>query len=289
MQLAINVVVLGATYALVALGYVTVYRVSRVLNLAHGELMMLGAYLLLTTATFLPFGPVTAVAFAAFLGIVVGLLVYLFLMRWTIGQAVFAAILTTIAFGIFLRGTAVLLWSAQHSYPGKLLDVADPPIRIFGGVISTIGLLIVLATAAAYAAMFIFLRFGKWGIRMRACGQNPLLAAQSGINLHLVYAIAWAISTFTGGLAGILISLENGVDTTMALIGLKAFPGALVGGLDSFGGALLGSFIVAFVEVSSIQFVNQLLSDVIPFVILIAMLAIRPWGFFGTRERLDRV
>jgi branched-chain amino acid transport system permease protein len=289
MQLVINVVVLGSTYALLALGYVTVYRVSRVLNLAHGELMMLGAYLLLTTATFLPLGPIAAVAFATFLAIVIGLLVYCFLMKWTTGQAVFAAILTTIAFGIFLRGIAVLLWGAQHSYPGKVLNAADPPIRIGGGVISMIGLVIVLSTAVAYAAMFIFLRFGTWGIRMRACGQNPLLAAQSGINLHLVYAIAWAISTFTGGLAGILISLENGVDTTMALIGLKAFPGALVGGLDSFGGALLGSFIVSFVEVSSIQFVNQLLSDVIPFVILIAMLAIRPWGFFGTREKLDRV
>ncbi len=75
----------------------------------------------------------------------------------------------------------------------------------------------------------------------------------------------------------------------MALIGLKAFPGALVGGLDSFGGALLGSMIVATAEVVSIQFVSQLLSDVIPFMILLAMLVVRPWGFFGTREQLDRV
>lgn len=156
-------------------------------------------------------------------------------------------------------------------------------------MISSVGLLIVVSTAAAYAAMFAFLRFGRWGIRMRACGQNPLLAAQSGINLHVVYAVAWAISTFTGGLAGILVSLENGVDTTMALIGLKAFPGALVGGLDSFVGALLGSLIVALAEVASIQLVNPLLADVIPFVILVVMLAIRPWGFFGTREELGRV
>lgn len=289
-QLAVNIVVLGATYALVALGYVTLYRVSRVLNLAHGELMMLGAYLLLTIAGGLPFGPWGAIVFAALLSAVVGLVVYFALMRWMTGQAVFAAILTTISFGIFLRGLAIMLWTSQHRYPAKLLAIADPPIRLSdSAVISMVGLLIIVATLAAYAAMFAFLRFGRWGMRMRACGQNPLLAAQSGINLHMIYAVAWAISTFTGGVAGILVSLENGVDTTMALIGLKAFPGALVGGLDSFAGAILGSLIVSLAEVASIQLVNPLLSDVIPFVILIVMLAIRPWGFFGTREELDRV
>jgi branched-chain amino acid transport system permease protein len=289
-QLAVNVVVLGATYALIAAGYVIVYRVSRVLNLAHGELMMLGAYLLVATAAGLPFGPVVSVLVAACLSIAVGLLVYLALMRWMTGQAVFAAILTTIAFGIFLRGLCVLVWTPHHQYPGKLLAVSNPPIRLAEeAVISSISLLIVLTTIAVYAGLFAFLRFGRWGIRMRACGQNPLLAAQSGINLHIVYAVAWAIATFTGGLAGILVSLENGVGTTMALIGLKAFPGALVGGLDSFAGAILGSLIVALAEVISIQLVNPLLSDVVPFIILVVMLAIRPWGFFGTREELHRV
>src|ERR1700728_1736785 len=100
-QLAVNIVVLGATYALLALGYVTVYRVSRVLNLAHGEFMMLGAYLLLTTAGALPVGPLVAVLFTAGLSFGVGLLVYLVLMRWMTGEAVFVAILTTIALGIF--------------------------------------------------------------------------------------------------------------------------------------------------------------------------------------------
>lgn len=289
-QLAVNVLVLGATYALVALGYVTVYRVSRVLNLAHGELLMIGAYLLVTVAGSLPFGPFGAVGFAAILCIVLGLVVYFALMRWMTGQAVFAAILTTISFGIFLRGIAVLIWSPQHLYPGKMLGVIDAPVHLAPhAVISTVSLSIVAAAVLVYTAMFAFLRFGRWGIRMRACGQNALLAAQSGINLHAVYAIAWAIATFSGGLVGVLVSLENGVDTNMALIGLKAFPAALVGGLDSFAGALLGSLIVALAEVLAIQYVDPLLSDVIPFVILVGMLAIRPWGFFGSREELDRV
>jgi len=184
LQLGVNVVVLAAIYALIAAGYVIIYRVSRVLNLAHGELMMLGAYLLLTTATALPLGPIGAVLFASFLSALVGLLVYFVLMRWMTGQAVLAAILTTIAFGIFLRGFTVLVWGTQHQYPGKVLAITDAPIRIAErAVISTVSLVILLTTIAAYAGLFVFLRFGRWGMRMRACGQNPLLAAQSGINL----------------------------------------------------------------------------------------------------------
>ena len=116
-----------------------------------------------------------------------------------------------------------------------------------------------------------------------------LLAAQRGINLHAVYALAWGLSTLTGALAGILIALDSGLDQTMATIGLKAFPAALVGGLDSLAGALVGSLVVAAAEVLLIHYVDPLLSEVVPFLVLIAMLAVRPWGLFGTREELDRV
>lgn len=290
LQLLVNVIVLGAIYALIASGYVLIYRVSRVLNLAHGELMMLGAYLLLQTATSLAFGATGAVAFAALMSLLVGALVYVFLMRWMTGQAVLAAVLTTISFGIFLRGLSVLTWGSQHHYPGKLLSVPNVSFPIGASAfISGVSLAILAVTIVSYAALFGLLRFGRWGVRMRACGQNPLLAAQSGINLHTIYALAWAISTFTGALAGILVSLETGVSGSLALIGLKAFPAALVGGLDSLVGAMLGSLIVAAAEVAAIQYVSPLLADVIPFVILIVMLAFRPWGFFGTREELDRV
>jgi branched-chain amino acid transport system permease protein len=148
---------------------------------------------------------------------------------------------------------------------------------------------LVLATAAVYTALLGFLRFGRWGMRMRAAGQSPLLAAQRGINLHAVYALAWGLSTLTGSLAGMLIALDSGLSATMVTIGLKAFPAALVGGLDSLGGALIGSLIVAAAEVLLIYYVDPLLADVVPFLVLIAMLIVRPWGLFGTREELDRV
>jgi branched-chain amino acid transport system permease protein len=290
MQLAVNIAVLAAIYALIACGYVLIYRVSRVLNLAHGELMMLGAYMLLATASLFSATPFMAIAAALALSLVVGILVYVLLMRRMTGEMVLAAVLATVALGIFLRGIVVLVWSAQQQYPAQALHLANPPIALIGGArISTFAAILIVVTLAIYAALFLFLRFGRWGVRMRAAGQSPLLAAQRGINLHAVYALAWSLSTLTGSLAGMLIALDSGLTGTMVVIGLKAFPAALVGGLDSLAGALVGALIVAAAEVLLINYVDPLLADVVPFLVLIAMLTVRPWGLFGTREELDRV
>ena len=289
MQLLVNIVVLASIYALIACGYVMIYRVSRVLNLAHGELMMLGAYLLLATASLFSGHAAMALGAAVVLSLVVGLLVYVFLMRKMTGEMVLAAILTTVALGILIRGLVVLLWSAQQQYPAQALGVPNPSLVIGSARISLWSAVLVLTNAAVYGGLFAFLRFGRWGIRMRAAGQNPLLAAQRGIKLHSVYAMAWSLSTLTGALAGILMALDSGLTTNLPVIGLKAFPAALVGGLDSLAGALVGALIVAAAEVLLIYYVDPLLSDVVPFLVLIAMLIVRPWGLFGTREELDRV
>lgn len=290
MQLAVNIVVLASIYALIACGYVLIYRVSRVLNLAHGELMMLGAYMVLATASLFSGHPVMALAAAVLLSLVVGVLVYVFLMRKMTGEMVLAAILTTVALGILIRGLVVLVWSAQQQYPAQALALPNPSIVLpGGGHISLWSAVLVGTNLVVYGALFGFLRFGRWGMRMRAAGQNPLLAAQRGINLHGVYALAWSLSTLTGALAGILMALDSGLTATMPVIGLKAFPAALVGGLDSLVGALVGALIVAGAEVLLIYYVDPLLSDVVPFLVLVAMLVVRPWGLFGTREELDRV
>ncbi len=290
MQLAVNIVVLASIYALIACGYVLIYRVSRVLNLAHGELMMLGGYLLVTTASMFAGNPLAAIAAAVVLSLVVGVLVYVLLMRKMAGEMVLAAVLTTVALGILLRGLTILIWSAQQQYPAEALALSNPALILpGGGRISTFAAALVAANALAYAALFVFLQFGRWGVRMRAAGQNALFAAQRGINLHAVYALAWGLSTLTGSIAGMLIALDSGLTSSMAVIGLKAFPVALVGGLDSLLGALFGAGIVAAAEILSIQYIDPLLSDVVPFLVLLVALVVRPWGLFGTREELDRV
>ena len=289
MQVAANIAVLAAIYALVCCGYVLIYRVSRVLSLAHGELMMLGAYGLYATASLFGGHPLLAIGAAAVLALVVGVAVYVALMWRMTGESVLAAVLATIALGILLRGAMILAFGTQTQYPLRDLGWGNASLPIFGARISAAGLALVLATALVYAALFAFLRFTRWGIRLRAAGQHPLLAAQRGIGLHGIYALAWALATFTGGMAGMLIACDAGLEGTLVIIGLKAFPAALVGGLDSLVGALVGSLVVAAAEVLLIHHVDPLLSDVVPFAVLLAMLALRPWGLFGTREELDRV
>jgi branched-chain amino acid transport system permease protein len=289
-QLLVNILVLAAIYALISCGYVLIYRVSRVLSLAHGELMLLGAYGLYATASLFAGSPITAVVASLALALTVGVLVYVLLMRHMTGESVLAAVLVTIALGILVRGLTVLVWTTQERHPLRDLGWSNPSIAVGEGArISGVGLAFVLGTAAVYLGLYVFLRFSTWGIRMRAAGQNPLLAAQRGIGLHGVYALAWGLATFTGGMAGMLLACETALDQTMVTIGLKAFPAALVGGLDSLLGALIGSLVVAGAEVLLINYVDPLLSDVVPFAVLVAMLIVRPWGLFGSREELDRV
>ena len=290
MQLAVNIAVLTAIYALISCGYVLIYRVSRVLSLAHGELMMLGAYGLAATASLFTGHPLIAIAASAALALLIGVLVYVLLMWRMTGESVLAAVLATIALGILLRGAMTLVFGTQTQYPLQELGWTNASLPVGGTArISAAGLVLVLGTAAVYGALFVFLRASRWGIRMRAAGQNPLLAAQRGIRLHGIYALAWGLATFTGGMAGMLIACDAGVESTLVTIGLKAFPAALVGGLDSLLGALIGAWIVASAEVLLINYVDPLLSDVVPFFVLLAMLVVRPWGLFGTREELDRV
>ena len=148
MQLIVNITVLAAIYALLACGYVLIYRVSRVLNMAHGEIAMLGAYLLYTTASLFVGNPFTAIAVAVVMSLTVGVLVYVLLMRKMTGEMVLAAILTTIAIGILLRGLIVLIWSAAQQHPLEALHFSNPSIGLFGGArISACAALMVVMTA----------------------------------------------------------------------------------------------------------------------------------------------
>lgn len=289
MQIAVNILVLASIYALICCGYVLIYKVSRVLSLAHGELMMLGAYGLYATASLFSGHPLAALLAAGILAAAVGAAVYFALMWRMTGESVLAAVLATIALGILLRGAMILLFGSETRHPLGNLGWTNGSVDLGAARISAVGLALVLSTAAVYGALAVFLRSSRRGIRMRAVGQNPLLAAQRGIGLHGIYALAWALATFTGGMAGMLLACDAGLESTLVIIGLKAFPAALVGGLDSLVGAVLGSLVVATAEVLLIHYVDPLLSDVVPFAVLLAMLVVRPWGFFGTREELDRV
>jgi branched-chain amino acid transport system permease protein len=289
-QLLANTLVLASTYVLLAVGYVVVYRASRVVNLAHGELMMLAGYAFFTVVSAAPAHPVLGVAATLCVSFLVGVAVYLVLMRPMAGEPLFSAVLVTISLGILLRGAIILTWSADFKYPLAVLGLENRPVALpHGAVLSVVDLLAIAAAVLLLAALGVFFKRARIGIQMRATAENPRLAAQGGIDIHLVFAVAWAISTLAGGLAGVLYASNVRLDPEIGIIGLKAFPVALVGGLDSLAGVVPAGLLIALLEILAIHYLTPLLSDVVPFLVLLVMLVFRPWGFLGTREEIERV
>jgi branched-chain amino acid transport system permease protein len=290
MQIIVNTVVLASLYSLIGCGFVMIYRTSRVVNLAQGELMALGGYFLFTVAMNLFKDPVPSFLAACVLSLALGFIVYFFLMRFMAGESIFAAILSTIALGILVRGLITLIWTSQLWHPLEKMGMTNSSYALMkDAVISTFGIVTVLSAFLLYLGLFFCLKFTRWGLRMQAVGENPLLAARRGIKLHNYYALSWGIAAFTGGFAGMIQSCDAILEPSMVFIGLKTFPVVLVGGLDSLAGVIPGAFIVAIAEVIAINYISPQASEAAPFVVLLAMLLIRPWGIFGTKEELERV
>ena len=289
-QALATTVVVASLYALLAAGYVLVYRATRVLNLAQGDMMTLGGYFLFLAATSVPGAPALSVAAAVGLSALSGFVIYRLLMRPMAGHPIFAAVLVTVTLGILLRAAIVLVYTDRIRHPLPLLGLANPPRRLPGGaVVSTFDLFTVGVAALLFVALFAFLRLSPLGIQMRAAGEKALLAAQRGINFQLLFALSWALAGFAGALAGSLYASNVRLDPSLGVLGLKAFAVALVGGLDSLGGVIPGALIVAAVEVLSVRYGDPLLADVSSFLCLLAMLLVRSWGLFGTKEELERV
>ena len=286
----VNTIVLASLYCLICCGYVLIYRASRVLNLAHGELMTIGGYFLFTVAIGLFSKPIPSFLLACIFSLILGFIVYIFLMRFMAGESVFAAVLVTVALGILLRGLITLVWTSQLWHPLQHLGMENASHRLINeAMISTFGIVKVLGAAFLYLSLLFCLKFTRWGLRMRSVGENPLLASRRGIKLHKYYAFSWGIAAFSGGFAGMIQACDSGLDPGMFVIGLKAFPVVLVGGLDSLGGVIPGAFIVALAEILAINYISPQASESAPFAILLAALLIRPWGLFGTKEELERV
>ena len=290
MQSLASTITIASLYALLAAGYVLVYRATRVLNLAQGDMMVLGGYVLFALASALGGAPLVSIPLALVVSALGGFVMYALLMRPMAGHPVFAAVLVTVSLGILVRALIVMLYTDRLLHPLPLLGLTNPPVRLPGGaVVSALDLATVGATVVLFAGLFVFLRKSPLGIQMRAAGERALLASQRGIDLHFVFALSWALASFCGAVAGILYASNVRLEPSLGVLGLKAFAVALVGGLDSLAGVLPAAVIVAAVEVLSIRYGDPLLSDVSPFLCLLAMLLIRPWGLFGTREELERV
>ena len=290
MNLLVVILIQASFYALLGIGYVLIYRATRVLNLAHGDLMVFGAYLffqaLVTSGGSLTFA-ITAAALGAAL---LGAMVYLGLMRPLASYPVAVGVLATIALGLVLRTIITVIWSAQTRYPAELVGQTGRPIALFAGVsISGIDTLIIAAATIAIIGFPLLLRLSTVGIEMRGVAENAVLAAQRGINIHRINALSWAAATMMAAVAGIFFSIKVRLGPDIWYVGLAGFAPALIGGMDSLKGVVIGAIIVAAAEVLAALYIAPQVAVAAPFLVLLVALWIRPWGIFGSREELERI
>ena len=289
-DLFVNGLMIGSMYALVALGFVLIYKATSVVNFAQGELVMFGGYIAaaLVSLYHLPL----AVALPVLLGTMValGFVLERGVLRPMVGQAVISVVMVTIGLAQVFQGAAAMLWGAQtKNIP---LPIRLEPYVIWEIYISPINLLAAFISGAFLVAFAWFFRRSRMGIAMRAVANDQQAAMAVGINVRLVFALSWAIAGLTAAIGGVMWGSMLGVDTQLALIGLKVFPAVILGGLDSVPGAVVGGLIIGGVESVAAGYVDPYVGggtkDFLPYVLMILALMIRPYGFFG-REIIERV
>lgn len=284
-----DVLTLAPLYGVVAIGFVIVYRFTGVLNFAHGGVVAIGAYLMYFVTERLGFPLGVSFAITLIGGAALGVIMYAVLFRPLSGRSLFAVVLVTIALGIVIEGAITLIFGGLPRTLTQVEFTRDLH-RLGAGVDVNTGSLFMLGLYVAVLAMLgIGLRYSRVGVRGRAAGENAQLASFRGVNVHLIFAIAWAVAMASGVAAGGLHVTTHNVTPGVAGVAFKAFPAALVGGMDSTWGTVFGAVLVAVGESLAFQLGSPLLSDAMPYAIMLVVLFVRPWGLFGTRELIDRV
>ena len=288
-QLTISGIADGAILALVALGFVLIFKSSDVINFAQGELLMIGAYLTYAMVGQLglawPIGVGLAVALAAVAGVLIEYLV----LRPLIGDPVISVIMVTIGLSSLLRAIIGAIWGVS---PLPAPDfIPDAPVRFLGASVSADRLWAIGISILLFAALTTFFRRSSEGIAMRAVADDQQAALSMGISVKHTWAVSWAIATVTAAVGGILLaSIFGGVGAPIGTVGLLVFPVVILGGLDSIPGAIVGGLIIGLLKQYAGGYTPAELGlgDVIPFVVLVLILLLRPYGLFG-QKMIERV
>jgi branched-chain amino acid transport system permease protein len=282
-QLFVAGLSVGAIYALVSLGFVLVFKSTRVLNLAMGEFVMVGAYLGYWFITKLGLNFVVTMILVCGLMGSMGLLVHYGIMRNLVGRPFFAIVLVTIGIATVIRA-AILIVAGPIERP-RLDALPQTIFYVVGASIEAYNIFIFVAALALVAGFYMVFRFSKVGLHMRAVAENLQASSAMGISPDRIYALAWFISLAMAGAAGVFFGhYSASIDLNIAAIGIRAAPAAIVGGLDSIEGAIVGGLVVGILEQVGSGYLGAEYRDVIPFLILTLMLYIRPSGLFGSPE-----
>ena len=297
-QQIINGLVLGSVYALVALGYTMVYGIINLINFAHGEVLMVGALTSWTVVTWL--GDVGLPGWLLLLISLVAAIVVCALLNFTIEKVAYrplrnaprlAPLITAMGMSLLLQTLAMIIWKPNYKPYPILLPSA--PFNVFGAVINTTQILILVVTVIALVGLMYLVNYTKLGRAMRATAENPRVAGLMGVKPDMVISATFIIGAALAALAGVMYAANYGsVQHTMGFLpGLKAFTAAVFGGIGNLAGAMLGGVLLGLIESLGAGYIGTLTggvlgsnySDIFAFIVLILVLTVRPQGLLGER------
>ncbi len=285
LQLLISGIAQGCIYGLIALGFVLIYKATETVSFAQGDLMMVGAFCglaLLTVAGF-PFWLAVPCAIVA-MGLM-GLLLERIVIRPILGQPAFSIVMLTIGIGYVARGLITMIpgiGTDTHVLPSPYNDGTTAWGKL---VLDHEQMVVIASTALLCALLFAIFRYTRVGIAMQASSQNQLAAYYMGIPVQGLNGLVWALAAAVAAIAGILLAPITFVHANMGLIGLKAFPAAVVGGFGSLPGAIVGGLIIGIVESFSGFYLPEGFKDIAAYVVVLIMLMVMPNGLFGEKLR----
>lgn len=289
-SLIVNGISIGMLYALIALGFVLVYKATEALNFAQGEFVMLSGYVAaaLLTAKGMP-------VIGAVIGTIAIMIGFSFalervVLRPLLGRPIVAVIMATIGLAAILRGLPPLSFGADtRAVP---LPIGDDPLVLGPATVPPIQVIGFVVTLMFLGGFTWFFRKSRMGVALRAVAENQQVAAAMGINVERYFALAWAMAGIASAVSGIIWGNMLGVDVQLALVGLKVFPVVILGGLDSIAGAVVGGLIVGIVESLSAGYIDPYVGggtkDFAPYLLMIVALMFRPYGLFG-KQKIERV
>jgi branched-chain amino acid transport system permease protein len=288
LQILIDGTLTGLVYGLVALAFVVIFRASRIVNLAQGQLVLLGAYIMGSLMTSLPLALAAGLALCA--SIIVGMLIERFVFRPLIGQPAFSIVMASIGLLIFLQGLVQLVWGAQtRPFASIFPEGAWKFEALLVNRRLLIGAGITLVTVELMRLFFLKTRIG---LRLAAVAEDHFVALSMGVSVQGATRIAWAAGAFISTVAAMILLSGNVLGLQAGDIGLRALPVALLGGLESLRGAVIAGVIVGVGEVLAAHYLDPItggaMSQIFPFMIMIVVLLVRPQGLFGWKviERL---
>lgn len=279
----INGISLGSVYAIIALGYTMVYGIAKMLNFAHGDVIMVGGYMAFCATSYMGWPAIPSVLFSVFVCTILGIVIERLAYKPLRTASSLAVLITAIGVSYFLQNMALLIWSSN---PKAFTNLVSLPNLTIGSLqISSVAMVTVAACVVIMIGLTLFTDKTKMGKAMRAVSEDKGAAQLMGINVNATISLTFAIGSGLAAIAGVLLcsAYPTLMPTTGAMPGIKAFTAAVFGGIGSIPGAMLGGILLGLIEIFGKAYISTQLSDAIVFAVLIIVLIVKPTGLLGKK------